>query len=135
MGYGNMMAGDLVQRNFYYRAGGSVNLYLPHGFGLGVYGSYRSKDITINGYSESRYSIDALYIMKRFEKSGLNLFFGYQSLAQSADVDYVLSDNYTQRSYFESDTKGFILRINYYFNTGKNRRMKSIDTYFDTDRK
>ena len=135
MGYGNMMAGDLVQRNFYYRAGGSVNLYLPHGFGLGVYGSCRGKYITINGYSESRYSIDALYIMKRFEKSGLNLFFGYQSLAQSADVDYVLSDNYTQRSYFESDTKGFILRINYYFNTGKNRRMKSIDTYFDTDRK
>lgn len=135
VGYDNTVSPDLVQDNLSYKLGGSVNLYLPYGLGIGAYGSYSSKFLTINGYSDPRYSLDAIYILKRFEKIGLNLFVGYQNIVQSADVDFTVNNNYTQKDYFKFDAKGFIVRLNFYFNTGKKIKSERIKTYYDNDRK
>lgn len=135
VGYDNTISPDLVQYNFSYRLGGAVNLYFPYGFGVGAYGSYRSKYLKINGYSQPRYALDAIYILKRFEKIGLNLFVGYQNIVQSADVDFIVNNNYTQRDYFKFDAKSFIFRLNYYFNNGKRIKSERVKTYYDKDRK
>lgn len=135
IGYDHTISTNLTQNNLSYRLGGAVNLYLPFGFGIGAYGTYRNKYLTINGYSEPRYSLDAIYLLKRFDKIGLNLFVGYQNLVQSADVDYTISNDYYERNYFKFNSKGFILRLNYYFQSGKTKSMEHINTYFDSDRK
>lgn len=116
-------------------AGGTVMLALPLGFGCGAYGSYTGKRLSLQGYQKARYAIDAVFIMKRFDKIGLNLFAGYQHPIQSADVDYTLTDSYRQKDYFKFDSKGFIVRLNYYFTTGKQVKMERVNTYFDNDRK
>lgn len=135
VGYDHTSAGNLVQHNLFYRFGGSANMYLPYGLGVGTYGSYHGKSLSVNGYASPRYSIDAIYILKRFEKLGLNLFLGYQNPSQSADVDYIINEAYTQRNYFKFKSNGFIFRLNYYFNAGKNSKMEKVKTYFDSDKK
>ncbi|CDN32677.1 putative TonB-dependent outer membrane receptor protein [Mucinivorans hirudinis] len=134
-GYDRMNVDGMVRNNIFWRAGGTAMIFLPYGLGCGAYGSYSSKMLTPNGYREPIYSIDAIFIMKRFEKLGLNLFFGYQMPIESADVEYTFAENYTQRDYFKFNSKGFILRANFYFTAGKSRRMERITTYFDNDRK
>ena len=73
--------------------------------------------------------------MKNFDKINLNVFAGYQSIVGSAEVVHTISDTYSQRDYFKRNSKGFMLRINYYFTAGKSKRMEKVNTYFDNDRK
>lgn len=133
--YEKMTLGAETRHQYTPTFGGTLMLALPLGFGCGGYGSYTGKLLTIQGYQKARYAIDAVFIMKRFDKIGLNLFAGYQSILQSADVDYTLTGNYQQRDYFKFDSKGLIFRLNYYFTTGKQVKMERVNTYFDTDKK
>lgn len=123
------------RNNFLYKLGGTVMLALPMGFGCGTYGSYNSKILTTTGYIAPLRSINAIFIMKRFDKLNLNVFAGYQSIVASADVVHTMNDNYSQMDYLKFNSKGFMLRFNYYFSTGKSKRMEKINTYFDNDRK
>ena len=110
-------------------------LAFPMGFGCGTYGSYNSKTLTTTGYIAPLRSINAIFIMKNFDKLNLNVFAGYQSIVESAEVVHTISDTYSQRDYFKLNSKGFMLRINYYFTAGKSKRMEKVNTYFDNDRK
>lgn len=133
--YEKMTLNSESRHQFTPKIGGTVMLAFPLGFGCGGYGSYTEKQLTIQGYRKAQYAIDAIFIMKQFDKIGLNLFAGYQYMAESADVAYTITDNYWQRDYFKFDAKGFIFRLNYYFSTGKQVKMERVQTYFDDDRK
>lgn len=133
--YETMGYNGVRRNNFLYRLGGTVMLYFPMGFGCGASGSYKSKALTTTGYIAPLRSIDAIFIMKSFDKLNLNVFAGYQSIVESADVTHTINDTYSQRDYFKSHSKGFMLRLNYSFTAGKSKRMERINTYFDNDRK
>lgn len=133
--YETMGYDGLRRSNFLYKLGGTVMLALPMGFGCGAYGSYNSKTLTTTGYIAPLRSIDAIFIMKSFDKLNLNIFAGYQSIVESADVTHTITEDYSQRDYFKFKSKGFMVRFNYYFSAGKSKRMERINTYFDNDRK
>lgn len=133
--YETMGYNGVRRSNFLYKLGGTVMLALPMGFGCGTYGSYHSKSLTSTGYNAPLRSINAIFIMKHFDKLNLNVFAGYQSIVESADVVHTFNNNYSQMDYFKFNSKGFMLRFNYYFSTGKSKRMQRVDTYFDNDRK
>lgn len=133
--YESMGYNGVRRSNFLYKLGGTVMLGLPMGFGCGTYGSYHSKALTSTGYQEPLRSINAVFIMKHFDKLNLNVFAGYQSIVESADIVHTFNDNFSQKDYFKSNSKGFMLRVNYYFTAGKSKPMERVNTYFDNDRK
>lgn len=133
--YETMGYNGVKRSNFLYKLGGTAMLAFPMGFGCGTYGSYNSKTLTTTGYIAPLRSINAIFIMKHFDKLNLNVFAGYQSIVESAEVVHTISDTYSQRDYFKLNSKGFMLRINYYFTAGKSKRMEKVNTYFDNDRK
>ena len=120
--------------NFYTKLGGTFMLAFPYGLACGTYGAWSSKRLTILGHREPNFSLD-IFAMKRFEKPDIALFIGYQSILLSADITQSNNGIYTQRDYYKAETKGFLFRFNYYFQSGKNRRMENIRTDFDNDKK
>ncbi|MGL4993048.1 MAG: TonB-dependent receptor plug domain-containing protein [Bacteroidales bacterium] len=120
--------------NFYTKLGGTFMLAFPYGLACGTYGAWSSKRLTIVGHREPNFSLD-IFAMKRFEKPDIALFIGYQSILLSADITQSNNGIYSQRDYYKAQTKGFLFRFNYYFQSGKNRKMENIKTDFDNDKK
>lgn len=131
--YESMRAGEATYDVFSPSVGGNLMVWLPAGFAIGAYGSYHGKRAVEGGYREKLYSIDAAFVMKRFEKINLNLFLGYQYLMNSPEISTTYNDHVLQRNYSKSDANGLVFRANFYFNAGKKTKMESVKTYFDTD--
>lgn len=131
--YEKMKTNQVVNDVFSQNLGGSIMVWLPAGFGFGAYGSYMGKRVIEGGNRNEKYSIDAIFIVKRFEKINLNLFAGYQYPLNSSEISNTFNDNVWQQEYYKSHANGFILRANFYFNSGRKTKMERVKTYFDTD--
>lgn len=131
--YEKMKTRKSVSDAFSQMLGGSLMVWLPAGFGVGAYGSYNGKRAIDGGYRKHKYSVDALFLMKRFDKINLNLFAGYQYVTNSPEITETYSDHVKQRNYYKSDANGFIVRASFFFNVGEKSKMERVKNNFDTN--
>ncbi len=112
-----------------------MSIVLPKGFGVGAFGSYYSKALSVQGYTDPHYSLDALFIMKRFFKQNLNLYLALRGLVNSKVTTFTYDGNNEEYRIFKQDTFGLAFRITYLFNIGKKYDMEQVSSYFETDKK
>lgn len=112
-----------------------ISMGLPKGFGIGAFGSYNGKLLHAQGYADPNYSLDAVFIMKRFYKQNLNLYAGLRGLSKSKEKSFTYDGDIEGIYTFKHDTYGFAFRITYLFNVGKKYDMEKINTHYETDKK
>jgi Outer membrane receptor for ferrienterochelin and colicins len=123
------------QDNWSVSLSGTVFIGLPAGFSIGTLGSYTGKWLTPLGHRKASYNLDYVFLMKRFDNIGLNVFVGYHDLLRSSNKEYSFVDHFSQNNYSKIDAQGFMVRISYYFNSGKKVKMTEIPTSFESDKK
>jgi len=113
----------------------SISMGLPKGFAIGGFGRYYGKMLSPEGYAEPNYSLDAVYVMKRFPKQNLFLYVAMRGLATSEEITYIFNDDALEVGSFKRDTYGLAFRLTYLFNKGKQHRMAKVNTFFESDKK
>jgi len=125
----------VVRENTTYTVDLSISIGLPKGFAIGGFGRYYGKRLSPQGYAEPNYSLDAVYIMKRFQKQNLFLYIALRGLTVSKETDYTFDSNINEIHTFDHDTYGLAFRLSYLFNKGKQQRMEKVNTFFESDKK
>ena len=125
----------VARDNITYEVDLSVAIGLPKGFAIGGFGSYYGKMLSPQGYAEPTYSLDAVYIMKRFQKQNLFLYIALRGLATSKNITYITDNDVMEVNSFKRDTYGLTFRLTYLFNKGKQHRMEKVNTLFESDMK
>ncbi|MDY0253009.1 MAG: hypothetical protein RBR30_01225, partial [Tenuifilaceae bacterium] len=93
------------------------------------------KMLSPEGYAEPNYSLDAVYVMKRFPKQNLFLYVAMRGLVTSEEITYIFNDDALEVGSFKRDTYGLAFRLTYLFNKGKQHRMEKVNTFFESDKK
>lgn len=133
--YENYRVDGFVQHNRTFRLSADIGIDLPAGFALGAFGSYRGKKLTHFGYVKPMFELDAIYLFKSFSKINLTAIVAYQSLVEPSEREYSFRDNFIQKEYYRTKSKGVVVRLNFYFNKGREQKMETVRTYFDDDLK
>jgi len=129
----NYRSGNLTRRNTTQSSSLFVLIGLPHGFGLGGFGSYEGKRLSSQGFSDPTYAISAVFVMKQFLKQNLGFFIGLRDISRSEENSFVFDDITEQTNNFKIKTYGLSLRLTYNFNRGKEYRITGISTNFESD--
>ena len=131
----NFSSATLTRRNTTLSSFLLLLIGLPGGFGVGGFGSYEGKRLTSQGYSDPRYVVGGVFVMKQFIEQNFGLFIGLRDITKSEENSFVFDGITDQTNNFNIRTYGLSLRLTYNFNRGKEHRMTRINTNFDADKK
>lgn len=107
---------------------------LPMNLGIGSLFSYNGKLLSFQGYSKPYFSLDAVYIMKRFQNN-LNFFVGIRDWVKSKEINYLYDNSTEQKDIFKASSYGILFRLTYTFDIGKKYKMEEIKTQYEMDKK
>ena len=127
--------GGITRINTSYSSYIMISMGLPKGFGIGGFGSFTGKLLTPQGYSEPKYSIDAIFLMKQFQKQNISIYIALRGLSNSKEIAHTTDSQIDEIRTFKQDTYGLAFRLTYHFKKGKNYRMEKVNTYFESDKK
>lgn len=124
-----------IRTNLAYSAHLFLSIGLPANFAIGGFGSYNGKTLYLQGYTKPNYSLDAIFVMKRFPKQHLFVYFALRGVTKSDTETHIIVSGVEEIRTFRRDTYGLAFRITYLFNRGKRYKMEKVNKFYESDKK